>query len=148
MKRDRNVTSRNGHCGGWRLMIISGALFLAVSGGAAAQFTGPSPMFDLARAGDVGGIEYLLKKGYNIDSTSSGGETVLIAGATGGHVAVVELALAEGARVNRQDEFGRSALSRSAEGGHFAVVERLLAKRPEDRYQSAGELLATIAALA
>ncbi len=115
----------------WRVVCLAAVLMFAASGIAPAQLAGPSPIYDLARAGDVGGVEYLLRKGYNIDSPSGDGETVLIAGAAGGHVAVVELALAEGARIDRQDTFGRSALSRGAEGGHFAVVERLLEKKAD-----------------
>lgn len=138
---------RNGTTGGrdlprrrWCAAMLAVMLLVVGPDLATAQLAGPNPIYDLARAGDVGGIEYLLNKGYNINSPASDGETVLIAGATGGHVAVVELALAQGARIDEQDDYGRSALSRGAEGGHFAVVERLLEKKADINIQTSDGL--------
>ena len=85
-----------------------------------------NPLFDYARNGDAGAIDYLIKKGANIGEATPTGETVLHIGAANGHFEVVELALQQGARVDLEDRGGNTALTRATAQGYTAIVERLL----------------------
>ena len=120
----------------WLLAALAIGLMWAYTADLSAQPLGQNPIFALARTGDAGGVEYLLKKGYDVEAAEADGGTVLILGAANGHVAVVEAALAVGARVDRQDSSGRTALSRAAEGGHYAAVERLVERKADINVQT------------
>lgn len=95
----------------------------------AAQLTfGEEEIFQAARAGDTAGVDYLLKKGNDVDKTGVGGITVLIIAAANGYQDLLDLALQEGAQIDRQDDSGKTALGWAAQRGHYTVVERLLDK--------------------
>ena len=85
-----------------------------------------NPFFAYARDGDVGAIDYMLKRGAKISESTPKGETILHIAAAGGHFGIVELALEQGARVDLEDDAGNTALTRATEGGHTAIVERLI----------------------
>lgn len=85
-----------------------------------------NPLFAYARSGDVGAVDYLLKKGAKIGETTPSGETVLHIAAAAGRFGIVELALEQGARADSEDDAGNTPLTRATEGGHTAIVERLI----------------------
>jgi len=125
--------------GGKRLTALAAACFYLWSAAAAVAdinlFEGDQ-ILAYARNGDVGAVEYFLKKGANIDSANGAGETVLIIGAQNGNFGMVDMALDRGARVDREDRLGKTALSWAAERGDVPVVERLLAARADVNHQS------------
>ena len=118
--------------------LVAAILFLSVLAPpvAALGLFESNPIFDYARNGDTGAVDYFLKKGANIDVANPAGETVLIIGAQIGNLEMVDLALDHGARVDREDKFGKTALSWAAERGQVPVVERLLTARADIDHQT------------
>jgi uncharacterized protein len=133
--RERSTVLR----GGTRIAALAAAvLFLSALAGpvAALGLFESDPIFDYARNGDTGAVEYFLKKGANIDTSNPAGETVLIIGTQIGNLEMVNLALGRGARVDREDKFGKTALCWAAERGEVPIVERLLAAHADVNRQT------------
>jgi uncharacterized protein len=72
-------------------------------------------------------IEYLLKRGVDINAQNAQGETALLIAAWTGRVELVEILLKKGADPNVKTHKGLSALKAATENGHAVIVRKLLA---------------------
>ena len=76
--------------------------------------------------GSLGVVEFLLKKGAEIDQAAKDGTTPLYAAAQEGRLKVVQHLLGCGAEINKVDKYGITPLCVAAENGHLDVVQHLL----------------------
>jgi ankyrin repeat protein len=72
-------------------------------------------------------MEFLLKRGLNVNARNEQGETALILAAWYGRGDLVELLLKKGADPNLKTRKKLSALKIASENGHQGIVEKLLA---------------------
>jgi len=72
-------------------------------------------------------INFLLKKGLDVNARNEWGETALVIAARDGIDALVEILLNNGADPNIRTRAGYSALTMAKENGHAKVAERLVA---------------------
>eukprot|EP00762_Andalucia_godoyi_P008477 ANDGO_05800.mRNA.1 26S proteasome non-ATPase regulatory subunit 10 len=79
-----------------------------------------------AASGHLSGVETLLQRGAQAESTDEGGWTPLISAASAGHADVVQELLRHGADANSITEDKRSALMYAVSKGHMRVIEMLL----------------------
>lgn len=128
-------------CAGAALCLISANPLAAQ-----ALFEG-DPIFDFARNGDAGAVEYFLKKGASVNSVEPSGMTILSIGAGNGNLEMVKLALGHGARVDREDKIGRTALFWAIESGNPDVVDALLDAGADIDHQSRDGITPTMAAV-
>ena len=83
---------------------------------------------DLAKLGDIAGIQRLLEQGVPVDFIDNGrfNETALQIAGRHGHLETVELLLAAGANVNHEDHDGFSPVTSAARPKQWAVVKKLI----------------------
>lgn len=105
------------------------------------------PIFEYAKNGDVGAVDYLLKKGASVDSADPSGLTILSIAAGNGDGPMVRLALDNGARVDREDKIGRTALFWAIENGNPDVVEQLLNAGADINHQTRDGVTPVMAAV-
>ena len=72
-------------------------------------------------------IEFLLKRGVDINARNAQGETALLIAAWTGREELVEVLLNKGADPNVKTRNGLSPLKVAKENGHAVIVEKLLA---------------------
>ncbi len=82
---------------------------------------------ELARRGDLSGVQALLESGTAVDFIDNGrfNETALQIAGRAGFLDLVELLLAAGADVNHKDHDGFSPVTSAARARNWAVVKRL-----------------------
>ena len=72
-------------------------------------------------------INFLLKRGLDVNARNERGDTALVIAARDGRDALVEILLNNGADPNLRTKAGYSALTIAKENGHANVAERLVA---------------------
>lgn len=113
-------------------------LLLEAPGGAAgvnkADGRGATALMEAARAGNVGVVEELLRRGARADVSDAGGVTPLSAALSRGHRAVaLRLLKVKGLGLGEVTGNGSTLLGCAARGGDARSVERLLAAVPPSR---------------
>ncbi|OAP55828.1 hypothetical protein AYL99_09980 [Fonsecaea erecta] len=73
-------------------------------------------------------VDWLIRKGYDLNCQDSEGRTPLLSASENGHETVVQLLLEKGATVDSTDTDGRTPLLSASENGHETVVQLLLEK--------------------
>lgn len=98
----------------------------------------PAPMnlFDLARAGDLNGIRYLLELGFEINEKNSKGYSALMLAAYHANFKLCAYLIEQGADVNSIDESSNSILMGVAYKGHLEIAKLLIDHGAELRYRN------------
>ena len=90
-----------------------------------------TPLHAAAGAGHTKIVEFLLVKGYPVDTRDDDGCTALHRAARNGKVATVRMLLEKDCPVDLEDNFGRTALHDAANIGDAATVRLLLEWKPQ-----------------
>ena len=87
----------------------------------------PDSINELARRGDLSGVQIELESGTPVDFIDNGrfNETALQIAGRGGYLDIVNLLLAAGANVNHKDHDAFSPVTSAARAKKWAVVKRL-----------------------
>lgn len=89
--------------------------------------TEPKDMFHAISQGDVGAFKKFLKAGFNVNSKSKTGTTLLYEASRAGKLDIVrELLTIDGIEIDSEDKYGDTALHQACSWGHLNVVEELL----------------------
>lgn len=106
------------------LRAVACALGFALAGTAAAGSY--DDILNAAEKDDSGQVIDLLKRGMDVNTTDSTGNTLLIIAARNGNLELLDFLLRNRANILKKNKYGDSALMAAAFRGHAAVVERLL----------------------
>jgi len=96
---------------------------------------GGTALFAAALKGRANVVDFLLKKGANVEAKTKFGWTPLFAASANGHIDIVKLLVEQGqANIDFQSEhIGATALYIASRCGNFDVVRYLVAERGADR---------------
>lgn len=133
---------------------VRNALLAAGANPDEADETGLTPLLIAVRKGDTEATQALLEAGADPNHSQPRGErgvgaqghSPLVRAAGDGNLALVELLLAHGAEVDRPNSAGQTALLAACGRPHGAVSWSDLSER-EDREETSGDLVATMAAM-
>lgn len=89
--------------------------------------SGPIPLLEASRDGDLTAVQRLLEHGADVNSTDGYGQTALQLAAEFGHTDIVRMLLASEAMMEVQDLNGWTPLQCASNRGHISVVQVLLA---------------------
>lgn len=92
--------------------------------------------FDMARKGDVLGLEERISRFRNLEQRNEKGHTLLMLSAYNGQEEAVRLLLGSGADPNSVDDSGNSILMGVAFKGHAKIAELLLASGADPNYRN------------
>jgi uncharacterized protein len=122
-----NVRNRNGETALSLAAYIGNLSFVKrlVEAGAEVDFYGWPPLIYGAFNGHAAVVDYLLKRGAEIDATTENGSTALFFAARYGHREVVELLLKNKAETNIANENGETAIDWAMKSGN-TDIENLL----------------------
>ena len=100
------------------------AIAIGVLGNSAA-LASVAELFDSVRKNDLGSVQRLLGRGFDVDSTDEKGLSLLMEASRSGHLAMVDYLVKSKAQLNRRNATGESAVMLAAFHGHLKVVQLL-----------------------
>ena len=105
-------------------LFISVLLSILALGPAQAQPT-LEDLFKAVQLGDTAGVQTLLDRGMDVNSTDPAGNSILMEAAREGKPEVVELLVARKVKVNAQNAVGDTAIMIAALTGRYDIVQTL-----------------------